>query len=43
MNKINERVRKIRKQAKYSQAMLGKMLNLKTSTYSQKEREGKLS
>lgn len=43
MNKVNERVRKARKQAKYSQAQLGKMLNLKTSTYSQKEREGKFS
>ncbi len=43
MKKVNERVRKTRKQAKYSQAQLGKMLNLKTSTYSQKEREGKFS
>ncbi len=43
MNEINGRVRKIRKQAKCSQARLGKMLNLKTSTYSQKEREGKFT
>ncbi len=43
MNKVNKRVHKIRKQAKYSQAEIGKVLNLKTSTYSQKEREGKFS
>lgn len=40
MNKVNERVRKIRKAAKLSQEKVGKLLGLKTSTYSQKEREG---
>ena len=40
MNKVNERVRKIRKAAKLSQEKGGKLLGLKTSTYSQKEREG---
>ena len=43
MSEINKRVYKIRKKAKYTQAEIGKVLNLKTSTYSQKEREGKFS
>lgn len=43
MNEVNKRVYIIRKQVKYSQAEIGKVLNLKTSTYSQKEREGKFS
>ncbi len=40
MNKINERVKKLRKQNKYSQKDIGNLLGMKTSTYSQMEREG---
>ena len=40
MNTVNERVRNIRRRAKYNQTELGKLLGLKTSTYSQKERCG---
>ena len=40
MNKINQRVRKLRKQNKYSQKDIGILLGKKTSTYSQMEREG---
>ena len=40
MNTVNERVRNIRRRAKYNQTELGKLLGLKTSTYSQKERQG---
>lgn len=40
MNKINQRVKKLRKQNKYSQKNIGNLLGMKTSTYSQMEREG---
>ena len=40
MNKINQRVKKLRKQNKYSQKDIGILLGKKTSTYSQMEREG---
>lgn len=40
MNKINERVRKIRKQNKYTQAKTALLLNLKASGYSKKESKG---
>ena len=40
MNTVNERVRNIRRRAKYNQTELGKLLGYKTSTYSQKERCG---
>lgn len=43
MNKVNKRVRKIRKRVKCNQSEIGQVFNLKTSTYSQKEREGKFS
>ncbi len=40
---INERIRKYRKEKKYSQGQLATKLGIKTSTYSQMEREGNVS
>ena len=42
-NIINQRIRKYRKEKKFSQARLAAELGIKTSTYSQKEREGNFS
>lgn len=40
---INERIRKYRKEKKYSQGQLAAKLGIKTSTYSQMEREGNIT
>ncbi|MBO5211038.1 MAG: helix-turn-helix domain-containing protein [Clostridia bacterium] len=40
---INERIRKYRKEKKLSQGQLAAKLGIKTSTYSQMEREGNVS
>ncbi len=43
MNKINQRVRKIRKEHKYKQSDIAKALNMKVDSYSKKERMGKFT
>lgn len=38
MNKVNQRVQKIRRQLKYKQSDIAKLFNMKLDTYSKKER-----
>ncbi|MBE6779449.1 MAG: helix-turn-helix transcriptional regulator [Ruminococcaceae bacterium] len=40
---VNERIRYLRKQRKYSQKYVAKKMNMKVSTYSQMEREGNIT
>ncbi len=40
---INQRIRRYRKRAALTQSQLGEMLGIKTSTYSQMERKGKIT
>ncbi len=40
---INERIRLLRKQRKYSQKYVAQKMNMKISTYSQMEREGNIT
>jgi transcriptional regulator with XRE-family HTH domain len=40
---VNMRIKKARKEKHYSQKQLGEILNIKCSTYSQKERNGSFS
>ena len=40
---INVRIREIRKSLHYTQAQVAELLSIKTSTYSQMERKGKIS
>lgn len=42
-NEINERIRKYRKEKKLTQGELAKKIDIKTSTYSQMEREGNIT
>ena len=43
MDKINERIQKIRRDAKYKQSEVAELLNMKTNTYSIRERRGKFT
>ena len=40
---VNERIRSLRKQRKYSQKYVAQKMNMKVSTYSQMEREGNIT
>ncbi len=40
---VNERIRNLRKQRKYSQKYVAQKMNMKVSTYSQMEREGNIT
>ncbi len=43
MNKINQRVRKIRNERKYKQHQIAKVFDMDPSSYSKKERTGKFT